>query len=106
MPFVTCCRSYKTKSFHCFRCLPKLLSHFGWYFKICYGILSELILLISQCELLTLLVKSNFLDFSNLQEICNSEILIWKILLYSLISPVIPKIFKVTCTITILLKYQ
>jgi hypothetical protein len=35
---------YKTESFHLFKGLSKFLFPFGWYFRIIFGILSDLIL--------------------------------------------------------------
>jgi hypothetical protein len=40
----TCYGRYKTESFHLFKGLPKFLFPFSWYFRIIFGILSELIL--------------------------------------------------------------
>jgi hypothetical protein len=40
----TCYGRYKTESFNLFKVLSKFLFPFGWYFKIIFVILSELIL--------------------------------------------------------------
>jgi hypothetical protein len=40
----TCYGCYKTESFHLFKGLRETLFPFDWYFRIIFGILSELIL--------------------------------------------------------------
>jgi hypothetical protein len=40
----TCYGRYKTESFHLFKGLPKFIFRFGWYFRIIFGIMSELTL--------------------------------------------------------------